>query len=113
MPKANGTVSEIQLLRPTAWLEAQGIAAIGKSTYLHLSEMGLEGYATVTDLAHFRVTKNRWQWICSSFLLPKRTKNNITRWFGSATQIFCQVVFNERSSTILSKRYKADNQRLV
>jgi hypothetical protein len=55
---ANGTVSEIQLLRPTAWLETQGIAAVGKSTYLHLPEMGLDGFATVTDLAHFRVTKS-------------------------------------------------------
>jgi Pretoxin HINT domain len=58
MPKSNGSISTIELLRPTAWLETQGIAAIGKSTYLHLSEMDLEGFATVTDLAHFRVSKS-------------------------------------------------------
>ena len=58
MPKANGSISEIQLLRPTTWLEQNGIAALGKSTYLHLPEMGLEGFATVADLAHFRVTKS-------------------------------------------------------
>jgi hypothetical protein len=54
----NGSVSEIQLLRPTTWLEHHGIAQKGKSTYLHLPEMGLEGFATVTNLAHFRVTKS-------------------------------------------------------
>jgi hypothetical protein len=56
--------------------------------------------------------------------LQKKTKNNVTRWFGFVTKTFCQVVFNpdkksgqaERSSTILSKRYKVyffKNQRLV
>jgi hypothetical protein len=58
MPKANGSVSEIHLLRPTAWLQQNGIAEKGKSLYLKLPEMGLDGYATVTDLAHYRVTKS-------------------------------------------------------
>ncbi|MFZ4545587.1 MAG: hypothetical protein ACOYOA_16165, partial [Saprospiraceae bacterium] len=58
MPKADGSISEIKLLRPKAWLEVKGISEIGSNTYLHLAELGLDGYATVVDIAHYRATKN-------------------------------------------------------
>jgi hypothetical protein len=48
-----------------------------------------------------------------SFYCQTAIKNNITRWMKFVISFFCQAVCNRRSSTILSKRYKIDNQRLA
>ena len=54
----DGNSTKVQLLRPQWWLDANRIKKANDVVFLSLPEMGLEGYATLTDLAHYRKSKN-------------------------------------------------------
>ena len=57
LPQANGHLSKAQLIRPQSWLDQQEIHKIGDKVWISMPEQGLNGYATITSLAHFRFTK--------------------------------------------------------
>ena len=58
LKKENGSTTKVQLLRPQWWLDKNHIKQANDVVYLSLPEMGAEGDATVTELAHYRSIKN-------------------------------------------------------
>ncbi|MFZ4544657.1 MAG: polymorphic toxin-type HINT domain-containing protein [Saprospiraceae bacterium] len=57
LPKIDGTKTKIQLLRPKWWVNANRIEKIGAGVFLAMPEMGVQGYATLVGLSHYRNTK--------------------------------------------------------
>lgn len=53
----DGSISKVQLLRPQSWLKSHKVTKVADNIWLSMPEQGLVGYATVTSLAHFRLTK--------------------------------------------------------
>jgi hypothetical protein len=57
LQQINGHISTAKLVRPQSWLNKHQISKTTAKVWLSMPEQGLNGYATLTSLAHFRFTK--------------------------------------------------------
>lgn len=57
-PKADGSKIKVKLLRPQWWIDERKVSKVGETLYIALPEMGLQGFADIVHLAHFRFTRN-------------------------------------------------------
>ncbi|EJF52491.1 Protein of unknown function (DUF1557) [Saprospira grandis DSM 2844] len=60
LPKADGTITKINLRRPHWWLEEIGVDSIGRDVYLDMPELGSEGWATVTGIRINQLDTRFW-----------------------------------------------------
>lgn len=61
LPKEDGTITKVNLLRPNWWLRETGIDSVGKIFYLSMPEMGAEGYAKVTAIRINQIDTRLWK----------------------------------------------------